>query len=330
MRITFLGTGAATPTRARNVTSIALQPPERQGGAPLFLFDCGEGTQHQILRAPHVKLSHLARVFFTHLHGDHLFGLPGLLASRALALGGEAPSSVTLHGPAALADYLRGVAQATGMRFRPGGSDGGLNIEAVAGPGVVYEDDFLRVECAPARHGIEAYAYAVTERDLPGTFDVEKARGLGIAPGPIYGRLKAGETVTLPDGRTIDGRELTGPTPPGRKVVFSGDTIYTPDVVELARDADLLIHEATYAPADLALAQRALHSTSDMAARVAREANVKVLFLTHVSPRYEGGGHGEGAATLDDLVEGARAIFPNTFLAHDFLIYDVPHRSEPA
>jgi ribonuclease Z len=145
----------------------------------------------------------------------------------------------------------------------------------------------------------------------------------------VYGRLKAGETVTLSDGRTVDGRDLTGPTRPGRKVVFSGDTIYTPALVELARDADLLIHEATYAPADLALAERALHSTSDMAARVAREANVKALFLTHISPRYEGG-HGEGAATLDDLMEGARAIFPNTFLARDLLVYDVPRRSEPA
>ncbi len=326
MRITFLGTGAATPTRARNVTSIALQPPERQGGAPLFLFDCGEGTQHQILRVPHVKLSHLSRVFFTHLHGDHLFGLPGLLASRALALGGETPPPVTLHGPRALFDYLRGVVQATGLRFPAAG----LNVEAVAGAGVVYEDDFLRVTCAPARHGIEAYAYAVIERDQPGAFDVEKARALGIAPGPLYGRLKAGETVTLPDGRTIDGRELTGPIQPGRKVVFSGDTIYAPAVVELARDADLLIHEATYAPADHALAERALHSTSDMAARVAFEANVGALLLTHVSPRYEGGsGHGAGAATLDDLVEGARAVFPNTFLAHDFLVYDVPRRSEP-
>ena len=323
MRITFLGTGAATPTRARNVTSIALQPPERQGGAPLFLFDCGEGTQHQILRAPHVKLSQLGGIFFTHLHGDHLFGLPGLLASRTLS--DKTPRPVTLHGPHALTDYLSGVAAATGKHWRSSHDD-----FVVVQPGLVYEDEFLRITCAPARHGIEAYAYAVTERDLPGTFDVEKARGLGIAPGPIYGRLKAGETVTLPDGRTIDGRELTGPAQPGRKVVFSGDTIYTPEVVELARDADLLIHEATYAPADLALAQRALHSTSDMAARVACEANVKVLFLTHVSPRYEGGGHGEGAATLDDLVEGARATFPNTFLAHDFLVYDVPRRSETA
>lgn len=327
MRITFLGTSAAVPTRARNVTAIALETPERQGGAPLFLLDCGEGTQHQIQRVPHVKLSHLERVFLTHLHGDHLFGLPGLLASRTLALGGEDPPPVTLHGPRALEHFLRGVAGATGARF----PSGRVSFEAVA-PGPVYEDDYLRVVCAPVRHGIEAYAYAVIERDQPGAFAVEKARALGIAPGPVYGRLKAGETITLDDGRSVDGRTLVGPTRPGRKVVFSGDTFYTPALVELARNADVLIHEATYAPADGDLAERALHSTSDMAARVAAEAGVGTLFLTHISPRYEGGGsggggnHGPAAPTLADLLAGARAVFPNTHLAHDLLVFDIPRR----
>ena len=322
MKITFLGTSGGVPTRARNVTCIALQPSERQGGAPLFLFDCGEGTQHQFLRAPHLKLNQVERIFFTHLHGDHLYGLPGLLASRALADNAETP--VTLHGPRALADYFRGVAAATGAR-----NFGGASEPQAVRPGVVYEDDYLCVECAPVQHGIEAYAYAVTERDEPGRFDVEKARALGIPPGPLYGRLKAGETITLEDGRIVAGRDLTGPTRPGPKFVFSGDTIYSPRLVELAQGADVLVHEATFAHADVPLAERALHSTSVMAARVAQEAGVRTLFLTHFSPRYEGGGHGDGAPTLDHLLGDARAIFPNTHLAHDFRIHDVPRREEP-
>jgi ribonuclease Z len=320
MRFTFLGTGGGVPTRARNVTSVALQPSERQGGAPLFLFDCGEGTQHQFLRVPHLKLNQIERVFFTHLHGDHLFGLPGLLASRALADNAQTP--VALHGPRALADYLRGVAAATGARAFGGARE----PHVISAPGVVYEDDYLTVVCAKVRHGIEAYAYAVIERDQPGRFDVEQARSLGIPPGPLYGRLKAGESVALPDGRIIDGRTLTGPTRRGAKWVFSGDTIFSPALAELARGADVLVHEATYAQADLPLAERALHSTSVMAARTAREAGVGLLYLTHFSPRYEAGG--SDGPTLETLLAEARAVFPNTRLAHDLLTYEIARPNE--
>jgi len=174
------------------------------------------------------------------------------------------------------------------------------------------------------RHRCEAYAYAVEEREQTGRFDVERARALGIPEGPLYGQLKAGRTVTLPDGRTIDGAALVGPPRPGRRIVFSGDTTFAPDLVELARGADLLVHEATYSGEDRALADRAAHATATVAAEVARRAEVARLLLTHFSPRYDAEPNG-----VDALVEEARLLFPATDAAHDFLRVEVPRR-EPA
>ncbi len=312
MKITFLGTSSGAPSRTRNVSSIALQLPER--GA-FYLFDCGEGTQHQMLRSP-LRPSQLERIFITHLHGDHIFGLIGLLASRSLATGGVSP--VTLYGPEGLDEYVRCSLHVS--RTHLGYP---LEVRTVAAPGIVYEDEALSVVCAPMRHGIEAYGYAVIEKEQTGRFDVEKAQALGVPAGPLYGRLKNGETITLPDGRTVDGTTLIGPPRPGRKIVFTGDTTYTPSAVELALNADVLIHEATYSENDLPLAERAQHSTTGMAARVAHEADAKTLILTHISPRYEGG---EGQTT-DDLLREAQTIFPNTLLAHDFFTYEVQKRT---
>lgn len=315
MQITFLGTGSGAPSRGRNVAALALNLPERRD---LWLFDCGEGTQHQALRVPHVRLSQLSCVFITHLHGDHVFGLPGLLASRALAQGGQSP--VTVYGPERLGEYLRGVFRATGNPGYP------VTIETVR-PGLIKEDESFAVYCAPARHRTEAYAYAVVERDQAGRFDVEAAQALGIPAGPLYGRLKAGETVTLADGRVIDGTALVGPPRPGRKIVYSGDTSFAPEVVTLAHDADLLIHEATYRETDRPLADRAAHSTATQAAEVARQAGgVRSLLLTHFSPRYES----EGLAEMQELLAEAQAIFPETRLAYDFLRVEVPRRQPGA
>jgi ribonuclease Z len=311
LEITFLGTGSGAPSRSRNVSGTALQLTER---AELYLIDCGEGTQHQVLRAPQVRLSQLSRVFLTHLHGDHLFGLMGLLASRALAQGGTTP--VTLHGPEALADYVRVSLRASGMRFGfP------VDIHAVR-PGVVFEDDEIIVTAAPVRHRIEAYAYAIAEKPRSGRFDVDAARARGVPEGPLFGRLKAGQVVTLPDGTTVSPEGLVGPPRPGRKVVFSGDTSFAPELIDLSSGADVLVHEATYAEADRALADRAAHSTVVTAATVAREAGVGSLYLTHFSPRYES----EQGVRLDDLLTEACAVFPSTYLAHDLLRVSVPRR----
>ena len=308
MKLTFLGTSSGAPSRTRNVSSVALQLPQQ---ATLWLFDCGEATQHQILRSP-LRLSQLDRLFFTHLHGDHLFGLPGLLASRSMQNGGTTP--VTLYGPAGLAEYLR-----VSLEISQTHLGYPVHVEVVR-PGLVYEDAQFQVVCAPVRHRIETYGYAVQEKTQAGQFDVEQARVLGVPPGPLYGRLKAGEIITLSDGRMIDGRELVGPPRPGRRIVHCGDTVYTPSAVELARDADVLIHEATYVQAELAQAQRGMHSTAATAAQVAQRAGAKLLILTHFSARYESG------PQLAELLAEARAIFPHTILAHDFYSYEAPRR----
>ncbi|ERN41390.1 ribonuclease Z [Rubidibacter lacunae KORDI 51-2] len=309
MEITFLGTSSGVPTRSRNVSSVALRLPQR---GEVWLFDCGEGTQHQLLRSD-LKSSQIQRIFITHMHGDHIFGLMGLLASIGLA-GTGAP--IALCGPQGLDSYLRACARYSHTNL-------GRRIDVTESqPGVVFEDSEYLVSCLPLKHRIPAFGYRIVEKDRPGRFMVEKAAAQGILPGPIYGRLKRGETIVLPDGRRIRGNELCEPDEIGRKVVYCTDTVFCEAAIDLARDADVLIHEATFAHQDAQMAFERLHSTSTMAAQVALAAGVQQLILTHFSPRYAPG----NALQLDDLLDEARAIFPKTCLARDFMTYEVPRR----
>ncbi len=297
------------PTRARNVSAIALRLPQR---AEVWLFDCGEGTQHQLLRSD-LRVSQIRRIFVTHMHGDHTFGLMGLLASCGLA---GNPERIDIYGPPDLDDYLRACSRYSQTHFSYP-----VKVHTVK-PGMVFEDEEFSVSCAPLKHRVPAFGYRITEKDRPGHFDVEKARALGIPSGPLYGQLKRGEWVTLADGRKINGAELCGQTEVGRKVVYCTDTVYCENAIELAHDADVLIHEATFAHQDAELAYQRLHSTSTMAAQVALTAHVKQLIMTHFSPRYAPGNPIE----LRNLLEEARSIFPNTQLASDFWTYEVPRR----
>jgi ribonuclease Z len=309
LQITFLGTSAGMPTRSRNVSSVALRLLQR---GEVWLFDCGEGTQHQIIKSE-LSLSKIRRIFITHLHGDHVFGLMGLLATCGLA---GTPSSIDVYGPRGLNEYLTacGLYSQTHFAFP-------LRVHSVL-PGPIYEDAEFLVTCEELRHRVEDFGYRVTEKDRPGSLDSVRAADLGIPAGPLYGRLKRGEVITLPDGRVINGADLVGPKETGRRIAYCTDTTYSEGAIELAADADLLIHEATYAQRDEELALRSLHSTSSIAARVASAANAKRLILTHISPRY---GPGDEIGP-DDLLNEARAIFPNTELAHDFLTVEVPRR----
>lgn len=307
MQLTFLGTSSGVPTRARNVSAIALRLPQR---AELWLFDCGEGTQHQFLRSE-LRVGQLRRLFVTHMHGDHIFGIPGLLASCGLAGSLE---RLDIYGPRSLKDYLRDCTHHSETRFSYPVQVHGTK------PGVIFEDADFVVRCGPLKHRIPAQGYRVEEKDKPGRFDLAKAQALGIPPGPVYGELKAGKRVTLDDGRVIRGAELCGPQRPGRKLAYCTDTIFCEGAVELAQGVDVLVHEATFAHQDAEQAFQSLHSTSTMAAQVALAAGVKQLILTHFSPRYAPG----NALTLEDLLAEARAIFPNTILAHDFMTYDIP------
>ena len=315
MQVTFLGTSSGVPTRARNVSAVALRLPQR---AEMWLFDCGEGTQHQFLRSD-LRLSQLRRIFITHMHGDHVFGLPGLLAS--LGLSGNSNEGIDLYGPDPLEGFLHGALRNSSTRIgyplevhrsRPAAETGTL----------LYEDDELLVRCTPLTHRVPAYAYRVEQKPLAGRFDVAKAKDLGIPPGPIYAQLKRGESVELDDGRVIDGRDLCGPDREGVSIVYCTDTVFSEAAVNLARGADLLIHESTFAHEEAEMAFQKQHSTSTMAAQTAAEAGVGRLALTHLSPRYAPG----NSVTADDLLAEAQAIFPNTVLARDFMQLDVTAR----
>jgi ribonuclease Z len=312
VQVTFLGTSSGVPTRSRNVSAVALRLPQR---AELWLFDCGEATQHQFLRSD-LRVSQLRRIFISHMHGDHVFGLPGLLASLGLA--GACSAGIDLYGPDPLRDYLEGVLRTSSTRIGYP-----LRIhrvrQAAASGAVLLDDGDVTVRCAPLNHRVPAYAYRVETKPRPGHFDVEKARALGIPPGPVYAELKAGGSVTLPDGRRIEGRSLCGPPRPGRSFVYCTDTVFSEAAVELARGADLLIHESTFSHGEAELAIQRQHSTSTMAAQTALEAGVGQLVLTHLSPRYVAG----NPTTPDDLVAEARAIFPATDVAKDFLCLEV-------
>jgi ribonuclease Z len=291
---------------------VALRLPQR---AEFWLFDCGEGTQHQILRSD-LKISQLTRIFITHTHGDHIFGLMGLLASVGLA---GNPHRIDIYGPSGLSDYLQACQRYSHTHFS-------YPIKVHKNqPGVIYEDEEYTVSCGRLEHRVTAFGYRVTEKDRPGQFNVEKAKELGIPPGPLYGQLKRGESVTLPDGRTFNGAEFCGLPQVGRKIAYCTDTVYCQGAVELAKDADVLIHEATFAHQDAQMAVERLHSTSTMAAQVAVGAGVKQLLMTHFSPRYAPGND----IVLDDLLQEARAIFPNTDMAYDFLTWEVTRRQTP-
>ncbi|MEO1670982.1 MAG: ribonuclease Z [Cyanobacteria bacterium J06631_2] len=311
MEITFLGTSSGVPTRSRNVSSVALRLPQR---AEVWLFDCGEGTQHQLQRSE-IKSSQIRRIFVTHMHGDHTFGLMGLIASCGLAGTGQ---PIDIYGPEGLKEYLLATAKYSYMYFGDR-----LKIHTVK-TGLLYEDKEFKVSCQLLKHRIPAHGYRVEEKDRPGMFNLAKAKSLGIPPGPVYGKLKQGQVVTLEDGRKINGKDLCGQPEVGRKFVYCTDTVFCDAAVELAQDADVLIHEATFAHQDAEMAFEKMHSTSTMAAQVALLAGVKQLIMTHFSPRYAPG----NPIQLKDLKQEARAIFPQTKLAYDFYAHEIPRRRE--
>lgn len=310
LQITFLGTSAGVPTKARNVSAVALKLPQR---AEVWLFDCGEATQHQ-LQHTDLRHSQLRRIFITHLHGDHVYGLMGLLATCGMA--GHA-QPIDIYGPAGLDEYVRMSAHFSRLRL-------GEHVQVqTAQAGVIYEDEEFAVSCASLRHRVPAFGYRVTEKERAGRFNVERAAALGIPSGPLYGRLKRGETITLPDGRMINGAELCAPPERGRAFVYCTDTVRYKNSVALAHAADVLIHEATFVSADEDLARQSMHSTAMDAARVARLAGVRQLVLTHISPRYAPG----NLFTPDDLLRQACAVFPQTIIAHDFMNIEIPRHA---
>ena len=308
MELLFLGTGSGVPSKGRNVSAIALQLLEERGTT--WLFDCGEATQQQILHTS-VRPGRIEKIFITHLHGDHIFGLPGLLGSRSFQ-GGETPLFV--YGPAGIRSFIETSLTVSGTRLKYE-----LHIEEFA-EGVICEDELFIVTAKLLDHGLPSYGFRIVEKDLPGTLLVDKLRALGVRPGPVYQKIRQGETVILDDGTVINGREFVGPPKKGRKLAILGDTRYCDASVELAEEVDVLVHEATFSANEARLAHDYYHSTTVQAAEVAKRARAKQLILTHISSRYQG-------EMCNQLVEEAKAIFPNVAMASDFASFPIPKRS---
>jgi len=305
--VTFLGTGSGTPTLARNLASVAIQ---RLGD--LFLFDCGEAAQIQYRRAG-LGFAPLRAIFVTHLHGDHVTGLPGLLMSLQLADRAEA---LTVYGPPGLREYVACNRRALGTGFSYA-----LEIAEVPAAGELLRAPAYGIRCALLDHRVPCLGFRIEEAERPGRFDLQAARALGIPEGPLYGRLQRGETIHLPDGREITPGAVLGPPRAGATVVYCTDTRPCGAAVELADGADLLIHEGTFGEDQGRDARHKGHSTAADAARIALAARARRLAVTHISPRYQ---------DVRPMLEEARAAFPETVIARDLMRLEVyPAGEEP-
>lgn len=300
MKVVTLGTGGAIPTARRSLPATVLI---HQG--EMFLFDCGEGTQLQMRRG-HTGFGRLTKIFISHLHGDHLAGLPGLLMTMAL-LSRDKP--LKIFGPPGLKRFVQ-VAEET-FRF---GHDYELMVEEIKGGQIDQGADYC-VEGRPMDHSIFTLGYAFLEEDRPGEFNLEQALALGVPEGPLFGQLQRGQAVTLEDGRVVRPPEVLGNPRKGRKFVHALDTRPCKAVIELSADADLLLHDAMFAQDLEEDAQKMGHSTASQAARVAMEAGVGHLLLSHISQRYK---------EEQVLLQEARKIFPRTTVARDLMSVEVP------
>jgi ribonuclease Z len=303
--IVFLGTSASAPTAGRAPTALLV----RRGGDRL-LFDCAEGTQRQLMRSS-LGLPDLDEIFLTHYHADHTLGLPGLLKTFSLR-GREVPLRV--YGPPGLRELFNDLRRVFGKVTYP--------LETIeVRPGEALERDGYRILVFPVHHGVSAVGYAVDELDRPGEFDAAAADALGIPFGPERGALQRGESVTLGDGPAVTPDAVLGVARRGRRLVITGDTAPVETVRALAEGADVLVHEATFSEDERERAAETLHSTARQAAEVGAAAGVRLLALTHFSPRYFG----------PELLEEARAVFASTVAPRDFDVIEVPfaERGEP-
>jgi ribonuclease Z len=300
LSITLLGTGAACPSVERNVAALALS---REGET--ILFDCGEGTQRQMMR--YGTSFAFREIFFTHYHADHMLGVTGLMRTMGLQ---DRTAGVTLYGP-------RGAARLLGAAIELGIERNRFPIEIVelqAGDRI--RRDEYDIVIFPTDHRPDTVGYAVVEHIRLGRFNPDRARELGVPEGPLWGRLHRGEVVELPDGRRVGPAEMVGEPRRGRTVVYTGDTRPSLTVVEAARGANLLVHDSTFGEEERARAVETGHSTAAQAAEVAREAGARRLVLTHISPRY--------TRDAPELLAEAKAVFPDSIVARDGLTIEVP------
>jgi len=301
IKIIFLGTSGSLPTNDRSLPSIVIQ---REG--EILMFDCGEGTQRQMMRAG-IGFNRRMTVFITHMHGDHVLGLPGMIQTMSL-LGRDKP--LRIYGPPGIKAFIDAVISTVSFWLSfP------IEVNEIDDEGIAYDCEGYEVRAVWADHSIPSLAYALVEKPRPGKFYPEKAIALGVPKGSLWGRLQKGIDVVLPDGRIVKPSDVLGPPRPGRKIAYSGDTRPSEKIVELATGADVLIHEATLGDDLLERAEEEGHSTPSGAARIALKAGAKLLVLTHISARY--------TETEMPLSE-AKKIFPNTLIARDLDEIEIP------
>lgn len=294
-RIVILGSGASLPTLQRHTAAVAVQ---YEGD--VHLLDCGEGTQLQWRRTG-LKFGRLRTICVSHLHGDHINGLVGLLQTLSLS---DRTAPLQVHGPPGLADYVRGFRRTQRVRVA-------YPLEIVEHEaGAVFRGDGYRIEAGGLDHGVRTLGYALVEDDRPGRFDVEAARRLGLEPGPAYGRLQRGESVDTPAGERVRPEQVLGPGRPGRRVAYCVDTRPCEEAVRLARRASVFLCDSTFGTELEAEARDRGHCTAAQAAEMARKAEADRLVLTHVSARY---------GDARPLLEEAREVFSNTTVAADLM-----------
>lgn len=301
IQVVFLGTGGSIPTLKRGLPAVLVQRWGEQ-----IMFDCGEGVQRQMMKIRggfHKEM----KVFITHMHGDHVLGLPGLMQTMAML---NRERKLEIYGPPSITRFLECVRETLqfGLTFA-------VEIHEVEEPGVICDEAEYAVEAVRSNHVGPSFCYAFVEKSRPGRFSTKKALALGIPKGPLWSGLQHGQRVKLSNGKEVRPEQVLGSARRGRKIVYTGDTKPFRSLAKFATDADLLIHDATL---DDGLAERAKedgHSTPSQAATAAKKARVKQLVLTHISARYE------DAAIL---VKQARRLFRKTQAAEDFMVIEVP------
>jgi ribonuclease Z len=301
MRVIFLGTAGSVPTPERSLPAVLIQRQNEQ-----LMFDCGEGVQRQMIRAK-VGFHKKMKVFVSHMHGDHVLGLPGLLQTMALM---DRQKKVEIYGPEGIKRFLEGTREVLQFALTfP------VEIHEVYDAGAICREEEYAVEAAWSNHVVPNLAYAFVEKPRAGRFYPDKARALGVPEGELWSKLQHGDKVKLPDGRVVKPEEVVGARRPGRKIVYTGDTRPFKGFAQFAVGADLVIHDATF---DDALAEKAAedgHSTPSQAAEGAKKAKAKKLVLTHISARY---------ADVGLLLEQAQKVFKNTVVAEDFMELELP------
>jgi ribonuclease Z len=301
LRVIFLGTAGSVPTPNRGLPAILLQ---REGEQ--LMFDCGEGVQRQMIKAKggfHKKM----KVFITHMHGDHVLGLPGLLQTMSLL---DRQRKLDVYGPTGIRQFLEDIRDTVQFVLTfP------IEIHEIEATGTICDEEEYTVQAVWANHVIPSLAYAFVEKPRAGRFHPEKAKALGIPEGPLWSRLQRGIKVKLPDGRIVKPEQVVGSLRSGRKIVYTGDTRPFRSLVKFATGADLLVHDATLDDELIERAEEDGHSTPSQAARIAKKARVKRLVLTHISARY---------VDTAKLLRRAKKVFRNATIAEDFMEVEIP------